>query len=61
LHNVSQHLAVLRSAAVVSRRHRGREVWYRLPSPAALCIYERVMVAMREETERLGHAVERPE
>ncbi len=27
--SVSQHLAVLRSAAVVSGRHRGREVWVR--------------------------------
>lgn len=61
LHNVSQHLALLRSAAIVSRRHRGREVWYRLSSPAALCSYERVVVALREEAERLGRAVERPE
>lgn len=61
LHNVSQHLALLRSAAIVSRRHRGREVWYRLSSPAALCIYERVVVALREEAERLGRAIERPE
>ena len=49
LHNVSQHLAVLRAAAIVTRRHRGREVWYRLSSPpAALCIYDRVAVALRE-------------
>ncbi|MGH2742422.1 MAG: ArsR/SmtB family transcription factor [Thermoleophilaceae bacterium] len=62
VHNVSQHLAVLRSAAVVSRRHRGREVWYRLSSPPApLSIYERFAVALREEAERLRRAVERPE
>lgn len=61
LHNVSQHLAVLRSAGVVSRRQRGREVQYRLTSPDALCIYERVVMAMREEAERLGRAVGSPE
>ncbi len=60
LHNVSQHLALLRTAGVVQRRHRGREVWYRLSSPAAPCIYERVAVALREDAERLGRAVERP-
>jgi DNA-binding transcriptional ArsR family regulator len=36
VHNVSQHLAILRSATVVSRRHRGREVWYRF----SCCICE---------------------
>jgi len=43
--------SILRSCArlLVTRRHRGREVWYRLSSPpAALCIYDRVAVALRE-------------
>lgn len=57
LHNVSQHLAVLRSAGVVSRRQRGREVLYWLASPEAVSIYERVAVAMREQADRLGRAV----
>ena len=61
IHNVSQHLGVLRSAAVVSRRHRGCEAWYRLSSPAALYTYERVARAIREEAQLLERAVEAPD
>lgn len=58
LHNVSQHLGVLRSAGIVRRRHRGRETWYRLGDQNAMNIYEQVVAALIEEAERLGRAVE---
>lgn len=60
VHNVSQHLGVLRSAGIVRRRHRGREVWYQLVDTVALDIYEQVVGALLKEADRLGRAVERP-
>lgn len=59
LHNVSQHLAVLRAAGIVQRRSQGREVWYRLAGGDVLGIYERVAATLLEEADRLGRAVER--
>jgi DNA-binding transcriptional ArsR family regulator len=46
LHNVSRHLAILRTAGVVSRRHEGREVIYRLSDPAAIRVYEQVAAGL---------------
>ena len=37
--NMSQHLAVLRSAGIVSSRREGSSVYYRLADPAVLEIY----------------------
>lgn len=59
LHNVSQHLAILRAAGVVRRCHRGRKVWYRLAGPGAMVVYEQVVESLLGEIERLGRAVER--
>lgn len=59
LHNVSQHLAILRTAGVVRRCNRGREVWYRLSGPGAMGVYEQVVETLLGEIERLGRAVER--
>lgn len=59
LHNVSQHLAVLRSAGLVRGRHEGREVWYRLSDRGTARVYEQVAAALLAEAERLGRLVER--
>lgn len=59
LHNVSQHLAILRSAGAVKRRHQGRESWYRLSDRGAVRVYEQVAAALLAEAERLGRLVER--
>jgi DNA-binding transcriptional ArsR family regulator len=59
LYNVSQHLAVMRSAGVVRRRQCGREVWYRLSGSDPLLIYEQVAAALVAQADRLGRAVDR--
>lgn len=57
--NVSQHLSILRTAGVVRRRQHGREALYSLSTPTAVRIYERVAGSIREETDRLGEALDR--
>ncbi|MBA3261723.1 MAG: helix-turn-helix transcriptional regulator [Thermoleophilaceae bacterium] len=60
LHNVSQHLAVLRSAGIVQRRRRGREVGlntYRAAARAGDWSFARRLVSCRG----LGRAVRAPE
>jgi DNA-binding transcriptional ArsR family regulator len=61
LHNVSQHLAVLRSAGAVTRRHHGREAFYQLSDPAAMLVYEQVAAGLLAESARLGRLVNRRE
>lgn len=58
LHNVSQHLAVLRSAGAVTRRQQGREVFYRLSDPAAMLVYEEVAAGLQAESVRLGRLID---
>lgn len=59
IHNVSQHLAILRSAGVVTRRHQGREVLYRLSDPVAMRIYEQIALCLLAESARLGGLIDR--
>ncbi|UJA21643.1 helix-turn-helix transcriptional regulator [Thermoleophilia bacterium SCSIO 60948] len=61
LHNISQHLAVLRSAGAVSRRHHGRQVFYRLSDPVAMPVYEHVAAGLRAESIRLNQLIDRRE
>ena len=37
---LSQHLAVLREAAIVATRREGQTIWYRIADPAAVKIIE---------------------
>ena len=61
LHNVSQHLSVLRSAGAVTRRHQGREAFYRLADPVAMRVYEQVAAGLIAESVRLRRTIDRPE
>lgn len=58
LHNVSQHLAILRSAGVVTRRHQGREVFYKISDPTAMRVYEEVAAGLLAESARLGRLID---
>ncbi|MGH2745627.1 MAG: ArsR/SmtB family transcription factor [Thermoleophilaceae bacterium] len=57
LNNVSQHLAVLRVAGTVSRRHRGREAWYRLDEDVAV-LYEAIARSLASEAARRGRLID---
>ncbi len=59
LHNVSQHLAVLRLAGAVTRRHQGREAFYRLSDPVAMRVYEQIAAGLLAESARLGGLINR--
>lgn len=58
LHDVSQHLSILRSARAVTRRHHGREVIYQLSDPMALGVYEQVAAGLLAESIRLGRLID---
>ncbi|PZR64616.1 MAG: transcriptional regulator [Chloroflexi bacterium] len=45
--NMSQHLAVLRSAGIVASRRDGRTVYYRLADPSVLEIYRLIQRVSR--------------
>ncbi|MGI8871222.1 MAG: ArsR/SmtB family transcription factor [Candidatus Limnocylindria bacterium] len=45
--NMSQHLAVLRSAGIVASRRDGRTVYYRLADPSVLEIYRLIQHVSR--------------
>jgi DNA-binding transcriptional ArsR family regulator len=52
--NVSQHLAVLRSAGLVEPERHGREVRYRLADPDVLRACELMRGVLRRRIERLA-------
>lgn len=57
LHNTSQHLAILRAAGVVRRRHRGRAVAYALVDHSVMQIYAQVGAALADQASDLGEAL----
>lgn len=59
LHNVSQHLSILRSAGAVTRRRHGREVLYQLSDGLAMRVYEQIAAGLADESARLGRLIDR--
>jgi DNA-binding transcriptional ArsR family regulator len=55
--NVSQQLAVLRSAGVVRTRQDGTTVYYRVASPKILRAYDLMSEVMQEQATALAEAV----
>jgi ArsR family transcriptional regulator len=52
--NVSQHLAVLRSAGIVEAERDGREVRYRLTDPDVLLACDLMRAVLERRLNRLG-------
>lgn len=53
--NVSQHLAVLRSAGIVEAERDGREVRYRLADPDVMVACAIMRAVLERRLTRLGH------
>ena len=53
--NVSQHLAVLRSAGIVEAERDGREVRYRLADPDVMVACGLMRAVLERRLTRLGH------
>ena len=57
--NVSQHLAMLRSAGIVEAERDGREVRYRLADPDVMVACGVMRVVLERRLRRLGEAASR--
>ena len=57
--NVSQHLAVMRSAGVVEAEREGREVRYRLSDPEIICACETMRGVLIRRFARISEAATR--
>ena len=57
--NVSQHLAVMRSAGVVEAEREGREVRYRLTDPEIICACETMRGVLVRRLARIAQAATR--
>jgi ArsR family transcriptional regulator len=57
--NVSQHLAVMRSAGVVDAEREGREVRYRLSDPEIICACETMRGVLIRRLARISEAATR--
>jgi ArsR family transcriptional regulator len=57
--NVSQHLAVMRSAGVVEAEREGREVRYRLSDPEIICACETMRGVLIRRLARISEAATR--
>jgi ArsR family transcriptional regulator len=57
--NVSQHLAVMRSAGVVEAEREGREVRYRLADPEIICACETMRGVLLRRLARISQAAAR--
>ena len=57
--NVSQHLAVMRSAGVVEAEREGREVRYRLADPEIICACETMRGVLVRRLARIAQAATR--
>jgi ArsR family transcriptional regulator len=57
--NVSQHLAVMRSAGVVEAERDGREVRYRLSDPEIICACETMRGVLIRRLARISEAATR--
>jgi ArsR family transcriptional regulator, virulence genes transcriptional regulator len=57
--NVSQHLAVMRSAGVVESEREGREVRYRLSDPEIICACETMRGVLIRRLARISEAATR--
>ena len=57
--NVSQHLAVMRSAGVVEAEREGREVRYRLADPEIICACETMRGVLVRRLARISQAATR--
>ncbi len=55
--NISQHLAVLRAANLVTSRRDGLRVMYRVTDPAVFEIIDRVMGIVRRQSVEIAEAV----
>ena len=58
--NVSRHLAMMRSAGVVSTRREGLLVYYRLRTPCLMNLMDCATQVLRENTDATCRALETP-
>jgi ArsR family transcriptional regulator len=55
--NLSQHLAILRSAGVVATRRDGKQIWCSLAIPEVKCACEQVRSILRAQIRKAGRSV----